>query len=207
MLIPVTPLDGGPGGGLLEVIAERDGPDPRGGGRPRFRHLRGHGLGAAVAAAERALAVADLSPPRRRALPDPAGIAPPVVYLANPMPGLSNALGAALGLALAVLMVEGRCPGARLVASGRLVPGATAIQPTLGLGDKLRLVLTLGPQPAPLPFLVPTATEDGAAVAERYAGLIGELERRNVHARPVAGLEAAVAACRALAGRRAAAAR
>lgn len=159
-----------------------------------WQRLRGYGLGVALAAAQAALAVAGLSPPSRSLVREP-----PVWQVANPDPRLSNAAGAALGIALGWLLYDGRCPGQRLIASGQFLLGSlsrgAALAPDPRLADKLRSALAFGPQATPLPFLVPVRTTDGFETVQNCAELIGRLAALNIRVLSVTSLEEAVAAC------------
>ena len=166
------------------------------GARPEesWQRLHGCGLGVALAAAQTALAAAGLPPPSRRLLHEP-----PVWQIANPDPRLSNAAGAALGIALGTLLYEGRCPGERLIASGQFLSAPPArgamLAPDPRLAAKLCAVRAFGPQDEPLPFLAPAHTADGVETAQACAELIATLAALNIRVLPVASLEEAVAAC------------
>jgi hypothetical protein len=179
-------------GVLLEILIEPGGYGAN--TEESLRKLHGHGLAMALSAARAALAVAGL--------PLPAGSLyrePPVWQVANPEPRLSNAAGAALGIALGWLLYDGRCPGRRLIASGQFLPASLSRNAALAadprLSGKLQAALVFGPQAAPLPFLVPAHTADGVETAQDCAELIATLATLNIRVLPVASLEEAVAAC------------
>lgn len=178
-------------GGLLEVWIEPGGYGAR--TEESLRRLRGHGLGVALSAAQAALAVAGLPPP--------GGLVrePPVWQVANPDPRLSNAAGAALGIALGWLLYDGRCPGHRLIASGQFLAaapsGGAVLSPDPRLSGKLRAALALGPQARPLPFLVPAHIDNGIKTVQDCAEPIATLAALNIRVLPVTSLEEAVAAC------------
>lgn len=159
-----------------------------------LQRLRGYGLAVALADAQAALAVAGLPPPSRSLVREP-----PVWQVANPDPRLSNAAGAALGIALGSLLYDGRCPGERLIASGQFLsapPSSGAVlAPDPRLAAKLRAVLAFGLQDEPLPFLAPARTADGVETAQACAELIASLATLNIPVLPVTSLEEAVAAC------------
>ena len=159
-----------------------------------LQRLRGYGLAVALSDARAALAMAGLPPQASNRIREP-----PVWQVANPDARLSNAAGAALGIALGALLYDGRCPGERLIASGQFLPAAPAgsavLAPDPRLAAKLRAVLIFGPQDEPLPFLVPARTADGVETAQDCAELIASLAALNIRVLPVASLEEAVAAC------------
>lgn len=186
------PTDESEGGALLHLWIE-----PGGYGvstEESWQRLRGCGLGVALSAAQAALAVAGLPPPSRSLVREP-----PVWQVANPDPRLSNAAGAALGIALGSLLYDGRCPGARLIASGQFFPTPPPIRARLApdprLANKLRTALAFGPQAASLPFLVPAHTADGVETVLDCAEPIATLAALNIQVLPVTSLEEAVAAC------------
>jgi hypothetical protein len=200
VLIPLTVLATGQGSGLLEIIIEPAGLGE--GSAPHFELLHSSGLDAAVVAAQAALAVTRLPP----ALPAEGGYfghllhEPPLLYVANPTPQLSNSAGAALGVALGLLMYQGFCGGDRLIASGCLQASDSSatvtLVPDLHIDAKLETALMLGPQPTPLPFLVPAQVTAGLPTAQHCADIIARLAGLNIPVLPVASLEAAVTACR-----------
>jgi hypothetical protein len=198
VLIPVVPLSPGPERYLLELIVEPAGPGA--GSAPVLHPLKNHGLEAAVTLAETALRVVRLPSSPRLWTSRRATLGPPAVFVANPLPGLSNARGAALGIALGLLMYDGHCPGDRLIATGQLLPadstaGLIKVEATDGLAAKLSTALTLGYQRQPLPFIVPARTQDGRDTQERCAATVRGLANYNIHVLPVASLQEAVAAC------------
>lgn len=200
VLIPAVELAETEHGELLELLIEPAGLGA--GAEPQLELLYAHGLGVAVAAAQAALSIACL-PPARSWIAPATWLGPPVLYLANPRSNLSNAAGAALGIALGLLMYAQRCPGQRLLATGALPVSAASpvvIGPDRWLSAKLKLALTLGPQVQSLPFLVPAQVTPGVPTQTRCAVLIAALARLNIHVVPVNSLEEAVAACRRLAG-------
>ncbi len=166
------------------------------GARPEasWQRLHGYGLGVGLAAAQTALAVAGSQPLARNPMREP-----PVWQVANPDPRLSNAAGAALGIALGSLLYDGRCPGQRLIASGQflsaLPSSGAALAPDPRLAAKLRAVLALGLQDEPLPFMVPARTADGVETTRACVELIASLAVLNIRVLPVASLEEAVATC------------
>jgi hypothetical protein len=196
VLVPVVTLATGRGSGLLEIIVEPAGLGE--GTVPQLQLLYSAGLGAAVAAAQAALAVSRL-PPAAAGCVGHLLREPSVLYVANPKPQLSNSAGAALGVALGLLLHDGRCPGQRLIASGTLMlPGPLGLVAIGSEGDiaaKLETALALGLQALPLPFLVPAHTADGVETAQDCAELIATLAALNIRVLPVASLGEAVAAC------------
>ncbi len=199
VLIPAVELAEPEHGELLELLIEPAGLGA--GAEPQLELLYAHGLGVAVAAAQAALSTARLPPPARSLISPATWLGPPVLYLANPRANLSNAAGAALGIALGLLLYAQRCPGQRLLATGALtisVASPVKIGPDRWLADKLKLALALGSQEQPLPFLVPAQVTPGVPTQTRCAVLIAALARLNIHVVPVNSLEEAVAACRRL---------
>ncbi|MCC8998163.1 MAG: hypothetical protein LM522_01495 [Candidatus Contendobacter sp.] len=179
-------------GMLLEILVE-----PGGFGastEESLQRLRGYGLAVALSDAQAALAVAGLPPPTSS-----LGREPPVWQVTNPNPRLSNAAGAALGIALGWLLYEGRCPGQQIIASGHFLPvppsRGAMLAPDPRLAGKLRSALIFGLQAAPLPFLVPAQTIHGTETAQDCAELIALLAALNIRVLPVASLEEAVAVC------------
>lgn len=183
-------------GGLLEIRIE-----PGGYGAhtdESLQRLRGHGLARALGDAQAALAVAGGSlPPSRGWIHEP-----PVWQVANPDQRLSNTAGAALGIALGWLLYDGRCPGQRLIASGRFRPldasGNARLASDPQLAIKLRTALALGFHATPLPFLVPAHTAVGVETKQNCAEQIAQLAALNIYVFPVLSLEEAVATCRRL---------
>lgn len=159
-----------------------------------LQRLRGYGLAVALADAQAALAVAGLPPQSRCLLHEP-----PIWQVANPDSRLSNAAGAALGIALGSLLYEGRCPGKRLIASGQFLSAplsrSAVLAPDPRLAGKLRAALVFGPQAEPLPFLVPAHTAVGVETVRACAEPITALAALNIRVLPIASLEEAVAAC------------
>ena len=200
VLIPLTVLATGQGSSLLEIIIEPAGLGA--GSVPHFELLHSSGLGAAVAAAQAALAVVRVSPilPAEGSYLSHLLHEPPLLYVANPTPQLSNSAGAALGIALGLLMYQGVCGGDRLIASGCLQTADPAdtvtLSPDLHIDAKLEIALTLGPQPTPLPFVVPAQVTAGLPTARHCADVIARLAGLNIPVLPVASLETAVTACR-----------
>ncbi|MFO1434708.1 MAG: hypothetical protein U1F76_32280 [Candidatus Competibacteraceae bacterium] len=201
ILIPAVELAEPEHGELLELLIEPAGLGA--GTEPQLELLYAHGLGVAVAAAQAALSTARL-PPARSWIAPAAWLGPPVLYLANPRANLSNAAGAALGIALGLLMYAQRCPGQRLLATGALTISAASpvkIGPDRWLAAKLKLALTLESQEQPLLFLVPAQVTPGVPTQTRCAVPIAALARLKIHVVPVNSLEEAVAACEKLAER------
>lgn len=162
-----------------------------------LQRLRGHGLATALAAADAALAAAGLPPPSGRLCREP-----PVWLLSNPDPRLSNATGAALGIALGWLLYDERCPGQRLIASGQFEPVTSLTGARLAadphLSARLRTALAFGPQATPLPFIVPAEITTGVETMQGCAELINALADLNIRVLPAPSLIEAVAACRRL---------
>jgi len=194
--IPLVPLTE-PGRASAPSVLLEIGIEPGGYGADpdtSRQRLCGYGLARALADAQAALAAAGLPSPARNWTREP-----PVWHVANPDARLSNAAGAALGLALGELLYDGRCPGSRLIASGHFLPVSAAhgarLAPDRRLAGKLVAARALGPQAAPLPFLVPAHTPEGIAIVQEYAEPIAALSALNIPVTPVASLEEAVAAC------------
>ncbi|MCP4699078.1 MAG: hypothetical protein GY862_19830 [Gammaproteobacteria bacterium] len=164
---------------ILEIIVE---PGPLGTREPDFTQLTAHGLDMAITDAKAALAGFQLPPTARR----------PVLFPVRPAPGLSNAAGAALGVALGLLMYYGLCRGERLLATGGLRSTPTGIEV---LETKLAAALALPLQPRPLPFVFPARHENEPVMKT----LQRDLHDLNIRPAPVAFLDEAIAACAALA--------
>lgn len=200
VFIPVVPLVYGSECSLLELIIEPAGP----GVDPQFHSLKNQGLGTAVAMAKEALRIADLPPLpplRKRLTVNLANWRPPFLFLTNPSAELSNASGAALGVAMGLLMYDGCCPYDRIIATGQLIPavspvGLIRVESTNDLKDKLAAALTLGYQQQTLPFVVPARIRDEAAKRIDCAKLIRALAAYNIHVLPVNTLQEIATGCR-----------
>jgi hypothetical protein len=91
VFIPVFPLADAPQYHLLELIVEPA--ELSFTAQPKFHYLQGHGLKSAIQVAEKVIVQLKsklIFWPYRA----------PLLYLANPLPGLSNALGAAFSRSL-----------------------------------------------------------------------------------------------------------
>ena len=203
VFIPVVSLTCEAERALLELIIE-----PAGSGTgPQFHTLKSQGLGTAVAMAQKALRVTYLSHlPRlyKRSTVNLTKLGPPLLFLANPMPELSNAEGASFGVTMGLLMYDDHCCCKRVIATGRLTAAVSPadlirVEPTDRLKDKLAAALTLGYQQQPLPFMVPARTCDGAATVAHCAELIRALAACNICVLAVDTLHEAVTACNTLA--------
>lgn len=188
VFIPLFALRGEGESSLLELIIERTARFHR--PSPDFGHLHSHGLRIAISSAVAALRASGLVRTRSRLAglrctePAPAG-ASSMLYLANPEPGLSNAKGAALGVAMSLLMYDGRCSLQRLIATGHLQADGAITGGADALATKLESAIPLGYQPEPLPFLVPSSA---LMRASRPNHMISALSRLNIQVRPVADL-------------------
>ncbi len=186
VLIPVVALSRELPGRLLEIVVERRPRVSAQAGRADFDALVGNGLGSAVVAATRAL-----QGPTQLMWPN---VGFPRMYLANPMPALSNSEGAALGVALGTLMHSGICRCERMLASGKLSEDAQVLTSSDSLRDKLATALALGPQTDTVPFLVPA----DARITAEVESLTEELAALNIAVKGVQTLSEAVAFCGAL---------
>jgi hypothetical protein len=182
ILIPLVSMDDNKMRQFLEVIV-----DPGPVGSPDFKQLAIHGLEPAITIARTALARFKL----------PLGIRGPVLYPAIPIPGLSNAAGATLGVTIGLLMYYGLCPGERILATGGLhVPqdGEKQIKVinSSALDVKLTAALSLTKQSRPLPFIFPANSESEHIMDS----LSSSLHKLNICPTPVTSLHQAITACR-----------
>ncbi len=205
--IPVTAMANRPERSLLELIIERGAwqtPEKQG-----LMQLTPHGLSNAAQLAEQALRHAKLLPHYF------CGYYPaaPYIYTSNPVTGLSNTNGAALGIALGLLMYAGNLPNNALIASGGLATNSaqsagTRVQNTGAkeiqlqaidkIAEKLELALNL-PRPAqPLGFVLPAHTQTGLDIQQTFKPQIQALQAHNIYPLPSPTLQAAVQACREL---------
>jgi len=117
----------------------------------------------------------------------------------EPIPDLTNCaaagLGLALGLALGGLAPASASAGRRVLACGRLVPGAGTIgvAPLTDPGPLLTLLEGLGAQSQPLLCLLPHPAVPRSGEDRRLAALAGS----NLRCHRVDGLPAALRACTA----------
>lgn len=145
----------------------------------QFRYLNIHGLRPAVRSAQSALQHTGFRIMRCRSQP--------ILYPVNPPLNASNASGAALGVALGLLMYHRRLSGNRLLASGDFIrkQNRIRIRPAKMLHGQLNAAAKLGLQNKPLQYYVPAQTVDGAATCNAYAESIRALARLNIFVRPV----------------------
>lgn len=193
--IPVVAMANRAEGTLLELIIERGAWCNE---SALLANLRLHGLANAAQLAEQALQHARLLPQFSWLY----GKCAPYCYLSNPVTGLSNTSGAALGIALGLLMYEGNLPNRALIVSGGLLCQQNNPQVELQyvdkVAEKLELALRL-PRPAqPLGFVLPTHTQTGFDIQHTFADQIQALRHHNIHVLPNATLQAAINACRQL---------
>lgn len=115
------------------------------------------------------------------------------VLALEPIPNLTEVAGAALGLALGLLLTAGPARGRRLLAFGRLETGVdtVAVIPMANPGPLLDLLEGLGPQPQPLTCLIPAPRVQRPGDAPRWAAL----DQANLHCCWVDSLPAAIRAC------------
>ncbi len=194
--IPVAAMADRPERTLLELIIERGAwPAESTSG---LANLTVHGLGHAAKIAETALVHAKLLPHFLWVNTKTV----PYLYTSNPIPALSNTSGAALAIALGLLMYEGYLPNHRLIACGGLFCSAKTERVTLLAVDKmeqkLELALSLGRQECPLAFVVPAYLRDGYALQDCFAPQIQALAQLNIHVLPSTTLQDALAACKQL---------
>lgn len=186
VLIPISSLAGAPQHHLLELIVESAELSIN--AQPKFHYLQGHGLKAAIKVAEK---VSVQLKSKLTFWPSRA----PLLYLANPLLGLSNALGAALGIVMSLLMYNGLCRCNRLIATGKLSSVTTTVEAAIDLTDELTSAIALGYQNKLLRFIIPKLANDDVTVVKRHAELICLLRTLNIRVFPVQTLQEAIAAC------------
>lgn len=178
--IPVALLSQSERVGFLEFFIEPAETAPRNQAawQDPFRGLAQPGLEPAIAAARRAW---DVIPP-----PVPFHIA-----VVNPMAGLTNSSGAALGLALCPFLAAPDSPYGDSIVMGSLDFGGA--EPRIGKVDhlpaKLRAIRTQGPRTTPTLLLF---ADDGDPATARETL---ELLKLNITVRPVETLREACRAC------------
>jgi hypothetical protein len=184
VLIPVFSLAGAPQHYLLELIVEPA--ELSFTAQPKFHYLQGHGLKSAVQVAKQVIIQL-----KSKLIFWPSRA--PLLYLANPLPGLSNALGAALGIVMSLLMYYGLCRCERLIVTGRLNSMTATIEASTDLTTELKSAIALGYQNKLLRFIIPQLVNDDVTV--RHAELIRHLGTLNIRVFPVQTLQEAIAAC------------
>lgn len=176
--IPVAPLDRPERASFLDFFIEpaETGLFGRGAGSDPFRAVAQPGLEPAIAMARRAW---DTLPP-----PPPFHI-----RLVNPLAGLSNASGAALGLALCPFLAASPYRESIVMGSLAFSGGEARVGAVGHLAAKLRAVRAEGHREAPA-LLVFADDGDSATAAETL-----ELLKLNITVRPVETLREACRAC------------
>jgi hypothetical protein len=195
--IPVVAMANRPERLLLELVIERGNwPSESLPGLSGLAGLNLYGLGNAAKIAENALKYSQLlshfSWYQCRTTP--------YFYTAQTVPTLSNTSGAALGIALGLLMYEGYLPNEKLIACGGLscAAGVVTIQTIDKIKEKLELALDLGWQNQKLPCVVPAYLQDGLQVEHCFNQQIEELKSLNIYVLPSKTLQDAVRGCMAL---------
>jgi hypothetical protein len=185
VLIPISSLAGAPQHHLLELIVESAELSIN--AQPKFHYLQGHGLKSAIKVAKQVIIQlkSNIIWPSRA----------PLLYLANPLPGLSNALGAALGIVMSLLMYHGSCCCNRLIAMGKLNSVTATVEAATDLTDELTSAIALGYQNKLLRFIIPRLANEDVTVVKRHAELIRLLGTLNIRVFPVQTLREAIAAC------------
>lgn len=184
VFIPVFSLAGTPQYHWLELIVEPAEFSLN--AQPKFHYLQGYGLKAAIQVAKQVII-----PFRPKLAFWPSRV--PLLYLANPLPGLSNALGATLGVVMSLLMYYGLCRCERLIATGKLNSVTATVEMATDLTAELKSAKALGYQNKLLRFIIPQLVNDDVTV--RHAELIGHLRTLNIRVFPVQTLQEAIAAC------------
>lgn len=192
--IPLAAMADRPERALLELIVERGAwPAEADSG---LSNLNVYGLGNAAQMAQKAVLHGKLLPHFSWGNSKAA----PYCYAANPVSALSNTHGAALGIALGLLMYEGVLPNHALIACGSLQCSANSarvpLQTVDKIEEKLELATTLGRQEHALGFVVPAYTREGLGVKACFMSRIRALAELNIRVLPVATLQEAVTACR-----------
>lgn len=186
VFIPVVALAGTPKHYLLELIIEAA--EWRLNAQPQFHYLKGHGLKAAIKSAERVMAQV-----KKRITLWPSRA--PLLYLANPFPGLSNTRGATLGIVMGLLMYNGLCNCNRLMVTGIINSTTHTVEPATDLTDELTSAMALGYQEQSLLFIVPILINPDVIVVKRHTELVHRLATLNIRVSPVQTLREAIAAC------------
>jgi hypothetical protein len=187
VFIPVFSLAGTPQYYLLELIVEPAEFSLT--AQPKFHYLQGHGLKSAVHVVKQVMV--QLKSKITVWRPSRA----PLLYLANPLPGLSNALGAALGMVMSLLMYYGLCRCERLIATGRLNSVTATVEAATDLTAELKSAMALGYQNKLLRFIIPKLANDDMTVVNHHDELICHLGTLNIRVFPVQTLQEAIAAC------------
>jgi hypothetical protein len=186
VLIPVSSLAGVPQHHLLELIVEPAELSIN--AQPKFHYLQGHGLKSAIKVAKKVMVHLQSKTIWRLSRA-------PLLYLANPLPGLSNALGAALGIVMSLLMYHGLCRCDRLIATGKLNSVTATVETVTDLTAELKSATALGYQNKLLRFIIPKLINDNVTMVNRHAELIRHLGTLNIRVFPVQTLQEAIAAC------------
>ncbi len=198
--IPAAAMADRPERALLELIIER-GPWPA---ETASALTAVHGLNNAAETAKKALLHAKLpvffSPAHTAGKIMPR----PFLYTANPVSALSNAAGAALGIALGLLMYEGVLRNRALIACGGLhcsdKSERVVIESVDKMEEKLDLALSLGKQDQALAFVIPACTQAKNSARQNFMSQIQALAALNIYVLPGATLQEAVKACQRLSG-------
>jgi hypothetical protein len=186
VLIPVSALADLPQHHLLELIVEPAELSLN--AQPKFHYLQGHGLKLAIQIAKQVIVQLKS---KITFLPSRT----PLLYLANPLPGLSNALGTTLGIVMSLLMYRGLCRCDRLIAIGRLNSITATVEMATDLTAELTSAIALGYQKQSLRFIIPMLANDDVTVIKRHAELIYLLGTLNIRVFPVQTLQEAITAC------------